>query len=133
MYLDHTNTWRMPCGCTEANVLDNNHNVCKGKKTMKEYNKNMLVGASVSNVCKMSAEGLKANGWDDNRGFNPVYVIELDNGVALYPSRDGEGNGGGVLFGVDSKDESCFTVSDAPVIDTTKMDNDEFGKFIREN
>ena len=34
MYLDDTNTWRMPCGCTEANVLDNNHNVCKDRKTM---------------------------------------------------------------------------------------------------
>tara|TARA_R110002096_G_scaffold125390_1_gene270900 strand:- start:240 stop:548 length:309 start_codon:yes stop_codon:yes gene_type:complete len=99
---------------------------------MKEYNKNMLVGATVSNVCKMSAEGLEAHGWDDNRGFNPVYVVELDNGVTLYPSRDGEGNGGGVLFGVDSKDESCFTVFDRPVVDTTKMNNDEFGKLIRE-
>ena len=28
MYLDANNTWRMKCGCTEANVLDNNHNVC---------------------------------------------------------------------------------------------------------
>ena len=29
MYLDETNTWRMKCGCTEANVLDGNHNVCR--------------------------------------------------------------------------------------------------------
>ena len=28
MYLDDSNTWRMGCGCTEANVLDDNHNVC---------------------------------------------------------------------------------------------------------
>ena len=28
MYLDGNNTWRMECGCTEANVLDNNHNEC---------------------------------------------------------------------------------------------------------
>ena len=110
MHLDETNTWRMPCGCTEANMLDNNHNVCKDTKNMKEYNKNMLVGASVSNVRKMTQGELSAHSWDDNRGFNPVYVVELDNGVTLYPSRDGEGNGGGVLFGVDSKDESCFTV-----------------------
>ncbi len=131
MYLDDTNTWRAPCGCTEANVLDNNHNVCKDKKIMKEYNKNMLVGASVSNVRKMTQGELNSHYWDDNRGFNPVYVVELDNGVALYPSRDGEGNGGGVLFGVDSKDESCFTVCERPAVDTTKMDDDEFGKFIR--
>ena len=29
MYLDENNTWRMDCGCTEANVLDGNHNVCE--------------------------------------------------------------------------------------------------------
>ena len=29
MYLDNSNTWRMESGCTEANVLDGNHNVCK--------------------------------------------------------------------------------------------------------
>ena len=29
MYLDETNTWRMECGCTEANVIDGNHNVCR--------------------------------------------------------------------------------------------------------
>ena len=31
MYLDSNNTWRMSCGCTEANVLDDNHNVCHGR------------------------------------------------------------------------------------------------------
>jgi len=29
MYLDDSNTWRMPCGCSEASVLDGNHNVCR--------------------------------------------------------------------------------------------------------
>lgn len=27
-YVDSTNTIRESCGCSEANVLDNNHNVC---------------------------------------------------------------------------------------------------------
>ena len=27
-YVDSTNTIREYCGCSEANVLDNNHNVC---------------------------------------------------------------------------------------------------------
>ena len=31
MYLDSNNTWRMACGCTEANALDGNHNVCRNK------------------------------------------------------------------------------------------------------
>jgi hypothetical protein len=33
MYLDENNTWRMKCGCSEANALDNNHNVCKDSYT----------------------------------------------------------------------------------------------------
>ena len=36
MYLDENNTWRMDCGCTEANVLDGNHNVCEMKTTDKD-------------------------------------------------------------------------------------------------
>ena len=28
MYLDAEGTWREPCGCTEAAVLDDEHNVC---------------------------------------------------------------------------------------------------------
>ena len=27
-YLDSTDTWRELCGCTEASVLNDNHNVC---------------------------------------------------------------------------------------------------------
>jgi len=37
MYLDETNTWRMECGCTEANVLDGNHNVCNKKDSTYAY------------------------------------------------------------------------------------------------
>ena len=37
MYLDKTNTWRMECGCTEANVLDGNHNVCNKKDSTYTY------------------------------------------------------------------------------------------------
>ncbi len=37
MYLDETNTWRMECGCTEANVLDGNHNVCNKKDATYTY------------------------------------------------------------------------------------------------
>jgi len=33
MYLDENNTWRMACGCTEANVLDGNHNECNKNYT----------------------------------------------------------------------------------------------------
>jgi hypothetical protein len=102
---------------------------------MKEYDRNMLVGASVSNVRKMSAKELEVHGWDDNRGFNPVYVIELDNGISLYPSRDAEGNGGGVLFGVDENDLKCFTVCEkgqgGVAVDTSHLNNDDFGAYIR--
>lgn len=33
MYLDENNTWRMKCGCTEANALDGNHNECNKPHT----------------------------------------------------------------------------------------------------
>ena len=36
------NTWRMDCGCTEANVLDGNHNVCE-----KTTDKDMLLSQAL--------------------------------------------------------------------------------------
>jgi hypothetical protein len=107
---------------------------------MINHNNEMLKGAMIVDVRKMSAGELDANGWDDNRGFKPVYIIELDNGMFLYPSRDYEGNGGGVFFGVDEKTNKCFTIfeSESPnyveeieVVDTSKMNNNEFGEYIR--
>lgn len=94
---------------------------------MIEYNKNMLVGAKISNVRKMTQGELNAHHWG---GSDPVYIIELDNGTAIYPSADFEGNSGGVLYGV-TWDEECFNVCERKVVDTSKMDNDEFGEYLR--
>ena len=73
---------------------------------MIEYNNNMLKGATIINVRKMTEEECNAHLWDNH---HPVYILELDNGIALYPSRDFEGNGGGVFFGV-NKDQEYFDV-----------------------
>ena len=94
---------------------------------MIEYNKNMLVGAKITNVRKMVKSELDAHYWG---GCDPVYIIELDNGSAIYPSADFEGNSGGVLYGV-TRDEECFNVCERKVVDTSKMDNDEFGEYLR--
>jgi len=96
---------------------------------MIEYNKNMLVGAKIVNVRKMVKSELDAHYWG---GCDPVYMIELDNGSAIYPSADFEGNSGGVLYGV-TRDEECFNVLERKVVDTSNMDNDEFGAYLREN
>ena len=98
---------------------------------MIEYNNSMLEGAKINRVRKMTQAELDSHYWDDNRGLNPVYIIELDNGMFLYPSRDFEGNDGGVLFGVDGYKDDCFVVCERKVVDTSKMDNDEFGEYIR--
>ena len=98
---------------------------------MIEYNNSMLEGAKINRVRKMTQAELDSHYWDDNRGLSPVYIIELDNGMFLYPSRDFEGNDGGVLFGVDGNKDDCFVVCERKVVDTSKMDNDEFGEYIR--
>ena len=94
---------------------------------MIEYNKNMLVGAKITNVRKMVKSELDAHYWG---GCDPVYIIELDNGSAIYPSADFEGNSGGVLYGV-TRDEECFNVCERNVTDTSHLNNDDFGAFIR--
>ena len=107
---------------------------------MIEYNNSMLEGAKINKVRKMTQSELDAHYWDDDPRWKPIYIIELDNGMFLYPSRDYEGNGGGVLFGVDEKKDDCFIVcerespkhgEEIKVVDTSKMDNDEFGEYIK--
>ena len=96
---------------------------------MIDYDKSMLVGAKIINVRRMTKGELNAHYW---HSANPVYVLELDNGTAIYPSRDFEGNDGGVLFGV-TENEECFSVCERKAVDTSKMDNDEFGAYLRQN
>ena len=95
-----------------------------------KYNNKKFKGARIINIREMTNGEYNAHYWDKR---DPVYVIELDNGISLYPSRDAEGNGGGVFFGVDSNSNKCFTMSNKEEVDTSKIDNDEFGAYIREN
>ena len=74
----------------------------------------------------------------DNCPNHPVYVLELDNGCQIFPSCDYEGNGGGALFGHDSKTNKAFTIAvDRKVpkqpVDTSNMNYEEFGEYIRNN
>ncbi len=57
----------------------------------------MLVGAKIVNVRPLTAGELEDIGWDDDGGVVP-FTILLDNGRALIPSIDPEGNGAGHLF-----------------------------------
>jgi len=66
---------------------------------MKKYD---IVGQQIVGVRRMSFEELEFEGWQDEVGGLPVVVI-LENGVKLYPARDEEGNGSGVMFGRDKK------------------------------
>ncbi len=70
--------------------------------TEDEINKMMgswPVGATVKETRGMTAEEAERAGWEHPSDWMDVMVIEFDDGGILYPSRDGEGNGGGVLFG----------------------------------
>ena len=59
---------------------------------------NNLVGKTIKALRPMTPEELETEGWDDGRRGVPV-AIELDDGTVIYPARDEEGNGPGVLFG----------------------------------
>ena len=59
-------------------------------------NDNDILGQKVKDLRPMTKTELKAEYWDEN---SPVFVLILENGMKLFPSRDGEGNGGGAFFG----------------------------------
>jgi hypothetical protein len=58
-----------------------------------------VIGTTVRELRPMTEAEMKEEGWTDHR--NEVLVMVLSNGMKLYPSRDYEGNGGGVWFGKD--------------------------------
>ena len=59
-----------------------------------------MIGAKITKIRRMTPKELKAEGWEA-RGVPTA--IEFSNGAVLYPSRDEEGNGPGVLFGKQGK------------------------------
>jgi hypothetical protein len=65
------------------------------KYIQKEYGS--IVGAKIIGVRPLSASELDAMGWYDG-AYDVAFVILLDNGQALIPSMDPEGNGAGHVF-----------------------------------
>jgi hypothetical protein len=53
----------------------------------------------------MTAAEMEKEGW-----VSPAVVLEMAEGGKIYASRDGEGNGPGVLFGEDASGESIYIV-----------------------
>ena len=58
-----------------------------------------LVGRKIVGVRTLTAQEMAEEGWGDD---DPALALVLDDGELIYPSRDPEGNGPGVLFGVDA-------------------------------
>lgn len=57
------------------------------------------VGRRITEVRPMSRAELEGEAWEPTAYDCPV-VLVLEDGTRLYPSRDAEGNGLGVLFGL---------------------------------
>ena len=66
-----------------------------------------LIGESIKTIRFATAKELNEQCWGVNN-INKVVVIELSNGVKLFPSSDYEGNSGGAIFGYIGKEQ--FTV-----------------------
>jgi hypothetical protein len=59
-----------------------------------------LIGKKITSVRPMLDEEYKNVGWSiPDRNDEVSVIIELDDGTLLYPSCDGEGNNGGIVFG----------------------------------
>ncbi len=69
-----------------------------------------ITGQKIKKVRNIKTKELQREGWDLNNKFDFIPVIELENGVTIFPSRDSEGNGGGKLFGDDPKTKHQFHV-----------------------
>lgn len=66
------------------------------EKKWQEKASKLLVGKRIVDVFYLDTETVDEMGW----GRAPI-VIVLDDGTAIYPSQDDEGNGPGSLFTTD--------------------------------
>lgn len=55
-----------------------------------------VVGQTITDVRHLTQAEMIEQGW---QGEEPPVCLVLGNGIILFPSRDEEGNGPGVLFG----------------------------------
>ena len=69
-----------------------------------------ITGQKIKKIRNIKPKELQREGWDLNNRFDFIPVLELENGVTIFPSRDSEGNGGGKLFGDDPKTKHQFHV-----------------------
>ena len=66
----------------------------------KEYGS--FIGRTITHIRPLKSSELSEIGWDDLVGFGDIpMVIIFDDGQALIPSQDPEGNGPGFLFTAD--------------------------------
>ena len=63
---------------------------------MSNLNDQSIEGRKIVKIRDMTTKEAVAEGW--SLRYNTCRVLELDNGVKLYASRDYEGNGPGALF-----------------------------------
>lgn len=68
----------------------------KSKYIAQEYG--TLVGAKIVAVRPMTDGEQESMGWSDGYSSEVPFVIILDDGRALIPSMDSEGNGAGHVF-----------------------------------
>lgn len=64
-------------------------------------------GNVIKNIRKMTEAELEAQGW----GGQAATVLELDDNSLIFPSQDEEGNGPGVLFGLDAKGNNFYVTA----------------------
>lgn len=58
-----------------------------------------LVGQKIKEVRLLTPAEMDKQYWETQLGGSPPVVLVTEDGTKLFPSRDGEGNGPGVLFG----------------------------------
>jgi hypothetical protein len=68
-----------------------------------------IVGKKIEVIRPMTRAEARAIGWADFVRGNAPPVLVLEGGTLLFPSRDSEGNGPGVLWGTYQGD--LFTVT----------------------
>ena len=80
-------------------ILENDPQYKEKAKWAKQYN--YLIGLKIKSIRYMTKEETEANYW-----YSSPIIIELNDGTALIPQQDDEGNDGGALWITNPKTSS---------------------------
>tara|TARA_E500000318_G_scaffold14854_4_gene14814 strand:- start:22245 stop:22514 length:270 start_codon:yes stop_codon:yes gene_type:complete len=73
----------------------------------------LVIGQTITNFRPISEAEIIDEEWDRFNNCWMCSVMELSNGMRIYPSQDSEGNGPGCLYGITAEGKRIYVIAES--------------------